>query len=255
MNTSTQDRQAMKQTLRQALAAYGGNTKHDAVAAAIQGLVHLNPTATPAHNGTLLDGQWRLISAPNFPNGEQRADGKYSYTLGRLAFNLFQPTKLRVVIDRVWQPVAPVGNGRQRTHDIIVEFTTTDERFPSLQGTVHNFGICEPTLDDTLQVQFTGGCLVPANQTSLKTWRAVFGDQSKPLKSNLKQRLLTSVSRLMFGLIPPQEMEQETGRVCFKMQRPPKGKLSILYLDEELRITRGNRGTVLVSERQADVYH
>lgn len=252
MNTGTQDRKVMKETLRRVLTAHEGDTKHEAVAAAIQKLVHLNPTATPARSGTLLDGQWRLVSAPNFPDGELRADGKYTYTLGRLAFNLFQPTKLKVVIDRVWQPVAPVGNGRQQTHDIIVEFTTADEHFPSLQGVVHNFGVCEPTLDNTLQVQFTGGLLAPAAQTSLKTWKAVFGDQSKPSKTNLKQWLLTNVLRMMFGLIPPQGMEQETGKVSFKMQRPPKGKLSILYLDEELRITRGNRGTLLVSERQME---
>lgn len=250
MNTGAQDREATKETLRQALTAHGGDTKHEAVAAVIRRLVDLNPTATPAHSGALLEGQWLLISAPNFPNGEQRTDGKYTYTLGRLAFNLFQPTKLKVIIDRVWQPVAPMGNDRQRTHDIIVEFTAVDEHFPSLQGTVHNFGVCEPIRDDTLQVQFTGGCLAPADQTSLKTWKVVFGNQSKPLSRNLKQRLLTSISRIMFGLVPPQGMEQETGKVSFKMQRPPKGKLSILYLDEELRITRGNRGTLLVSERQ-----
>lgn len=249
MNTGTQDRKVMKETLRRVLTAHDGDTKHEAVAAAIQKLVHLNPTTTPARSGILLDGQWRLVSAPNFPDRELRADGKYTYTLGRLAFNLFQPTKLKVVIDRVWQPVAPVGNGRQHTHDIIVEFTTADEHFPSLQGVVHNFGVCEPTLDNTLHIQFTGGLLAPAEQTSLKTWKAVFGNQSKPFKTNLKQWLLTNVSRIMFGLVPPQGMEKETGKVSFKMQRPPKGKLSILYLDEELRITRGNRGTLLVSER------
>jgi len=44
-------------------------------------------------------------------------------------------------------------------------------------------------------------------------------------------------------------MDRQTGRVSFKMQRSPKGKLELLYLDEELRITRGERGTVLVCER------
>ncbi|MEQ8957811.1 MAG: PAP/fibrillin family protein [Coleofasciculus sp. C2-GNP5-27] len=34
------------------------------------------------------------------------------------------------------------------------------------------------------------------------------------------------------------------------MKRSPKGKLELLYLDEELRITRGEKGTVLVCERQ-----
>ncbi len=60
---------------------------------------------------------------------------------------------------------------------------------------------------------------------------------------------MTSILRMMFGIVPPQEMDHQTGRVSFKMQRSPKGKLELLYLDEELRITQGERGTVLVCER------
>ncbi len=48
----------------------------------------------------------------------------------------------------------------------------------------------------------------------------------------------------------PLIMDHKTGEVSFKMKRSPKGKLELLYLDEELRITRGEKGTVLVCERQ-----
>lgn len=249
MNIETQDRKAAKIMLRDALAAYGGDTKNEAVVAAIEKLVSLNPTAAPARSESLMDGQWLLISAPNFPNGELRADGKYVYTLGRLAFNMFQPTHLKIVIDRVWQPVIPVGNGQQRTHDIIVEFTTVDETIPTLQGIVRNLGVCEPADDNTLQVQFTGGELSPKEQNEMEAWTTVFANQSKPAKRSLKEKLMAIVVRMMFGIVPPQGMDQNTGRVSFKMQKSPKGKLKILYLDEELRITRGERGTVLVCER------
>lgn len=47
----------------------------------------------------------------------------------------------------------------------------------------------------------------------------------------------------------PQGINPQTGQVSFQMRRSPKGKLAILYLDEELRITRGEKGTVLVCER------
>jgi hypothetical protein len=250
MNIETQDRKAAKTMLREALATYGGDTKHEAVTVAIEKLVHLNPTAAPARSEALIDGQWLLISAPNFPNGERRADGKYVYTLGRLAFNMFQPTNLKIVIDRVLQPVVPVGERQQRTHDIIVEFTTVvDENTPTLQGIVHNFGVCESANDKILQVQFTGGALGPKTQNEMEAWKAIFGDQSKPSRRSLKEGLMTSILRMMFGIVPPQEMDCQTGRVSFKMQRSPKGKLEVLFLDEELRITRGERGTVLVCER------
>jgi hypothetical protein len=147
------------------------------------------------------------------------------------------------------QPVVPVGEGQQRTHDIIVEFTTADETTPTLQGIVRNQGICSPNDDNTLQVQFTGGELAPKEQSEMEAWKAIFGAQSKPSTTSLKERLMTIVLRMMFGIVPPQGMDRNTGRVSFKMRKSPKGKLELLYLDDELRITRGERGTVLVAER------
>jgi PAP_fibrillin len=60
---------------------------------------------------------------------------------------------------------------------------------------------------------------------------------------------MSGLLKLMFGLVPAKGMNSETGEISFSMKRSPKGRLAILYLDEELRITRGERGTVLVFER------
>lgn len=57
------------------------------------------------------------------------------------------------------------------------------------------------------------------------------------------------VLKFMFGLVKPEAMNPKTGEVSFTMKRSPKGHLRVLYLDEELRITRGEKGTVLVCER------
>jgi hypothetical protein len=65
----------------------------------------------------------------------------------------------------------------------------------------------------------------------------------------LQQKLLNPILKLLFGLESSQGMEPKTGVVQFQMQRSPRGKLRILYLDEELRIIKGSRGTVLVFER------
>jgi hypothetical protein len=240
---------AAKTELRQILAACSGNTKDQNVIAAIENLQSFNPTKAPAQSGSLMDSEWLLISAPNFPQGELLANGKYAYTLGRLAFNMFQPTKLKLVIDRVLQPVFPVGNGEQRTHDIVVEFTTIDESVPQLSGIVINQGICQSVSDTLLQVQFTGGILKPQSTTNLEEWKAVFSEQGKPEKRSWQDILMSGFLKLMFGLVPPQTMNPETGEVSFMMNRSPKGRLEILYLDEELRITRGEKGTVLVCER------
>ncbi|NEO15666.1 MULTISPECIES: PAP/fibrillin family protein [unclassified Moorena] len=244
----SEKRTSAKTALRQVLAACGGNTKDEAVIAAINHLSQLNPTTTPTRHGELLDNEWLLISAPNFPGGEQLADGQYAYTLGRLAFNMFQPTGLKLVIDRVLQPVFLLGDGQQRSYDIVVEFTTVDESMPQIRGIVRNKGVCYPVSDWVLQVQFTGGILAPHPSTNLKDWQAIFADQSPSSQKSLTEKLMSGFLKLMFGLVPPQGMNRDTGEVAFTMKRSPKGRLQILYLDEELRIVRGEKGTVLVCD-------
>lgn len=250
MASEKEQREAAKASLREALAAYDGDTKQEVVADAIAKLCSLNPTAAPTHSGSLLESEWILISAPNFPGGEKRQDGRFAYTLGRLAFNMFQPVNLKIVIDRVLQPVLPLDDTEKLTHDIVVEFTTVDEHLSQLKGIVRNLGIARPISETTLQVKFMGGILAPQDLNQIDEWKTVFGKQDRPAKVSWQEKLKFGLFRLLFGLVPPQSMNPQTGKISFTMQRSPKGKLEILYLDEELRITRGNKETVLVCERQ-----
>ncbi|MEO0825067.1 MAG: PAP/fibrillin family protein [Cyanobacteria bacterium J06635_15] len=247
---NSQERIEAKQALREALAAHGGDPHNPVVMTAIAHLATLNPTPAPAHNTDLLDGNWRLISAPSFPDGEQRADGTYVYTLGRLAFNMFQPKDLKVLINQVSQPVFPIDAGVQRTHDIVVDFSTLNEEVSPLRGVVRNLGICEPSSDTALRVWFTGGVLEPATGQDLQEWQSIFGDPTAPSRSSsLGEWFQGLFLKIMFGLVPPEGMATDTGRVEFQMTRSPKGILTLLYLDDELRITQGQKETVLVCER------
>lgn len=239
----------LKGALREALATYNGDPRHPVVAETIERLTRLNPTPTPARNSNLLEGNWQLISAPIFPGGTQLADGHYSYTLGRLAFNLFQPKDLPVIIEQVFQPVLPIGEGPQSTHDIVVNFTIASPPLPPLEGIVRNLGVCQPASDTTLQVQFTGGVLEPAAGTDLKQWKEIFEKPDPPASRSIKEWLQHQLLKVMFGVVPPKELAADTGRVEFQLKRSPKGTLSVLYLDEELRITKGQRETVLICER------
>ena len=237
-----------KNELLEALKTYYGDVKHDFVQEKIEKLCQLNPTMAPTHSDYLESPEWLLISAPSFPQGEKLSNGKYAYTLGRLAFNMFEPTSLKLVIDCVRQPVVLLGEGEKRSHDIIVEFTIIEPGFPHLKGIVRNQGLCYPTDDRTLQVEFTGGSLVPTDYQDLESWKRIF---SKPLpsKKGLTEQFMSVFLKLMFGLVPPQGMNPETGEISFTMKRSPKGRLEVLYLDEQLRITRGEKGTILVCER------
>ena len=250
MTTTTQTLQAAKEALRSTLIQHKGDTKHEAVLDAIANLTQLNPTQSPARNIQLRDGNWLLISAPNFSGGQRLEDGTYIYTLGRLAFNMFQPQDLQMKIDRVLQPVLPIPERSQHSHDIVVDFSTVEANASPLQGVVRNLGICEPISDDTIQVQFTGVSLTPQASSDLTAWRATFRQQSANVKRTLPETLKSFFLKLTFGLVAPTDMNTDTGEVAFTMKRSPKGKLQILYLDDELRITKGHKGTVLVCERQ-----
>ncbi len=105
MITTNRQRDIAKAELREALVKYDGDTKHQIVATAIEKLVELNPISSPTENKSLLQGNWLLINAPNFPDRQQSKQDKYVYTLGRLAFNMFQPINLKVAIQEVTQPV------------------------------------------------------------------------------------------------------------------------------------------------------
>ena len=161
---------------------------------------------------------------------------------------MFQPTNLKLVIDSVKQPVVLLGEKSKRSHDIVVEFSIIDELFPPLKGIVRNLAVCYPVDNKNLQAEFTGGIFAPQKGENLSTWKDIFV-QAKASKKGLKEQLMSVFFKLMFGLTPPQGMNTETGEISFTMKRSPKGRLEILFLDEELRITKGKKENILIFER------
>ena len=252
-DTVTQ-RQEAKAALKKALAIHDGNTKHQAVADAIALLSSLNPTPNPAQDRALLEGNWLLISAPNFPGRLEDESNRYVYTLGRLAFNKFQPVNLRVALDRVSQPVFATAKENEYSHDIVVEFQIVEENFPKLEGIVKNLAVCSPIDGDTVRVEFTGAELIPVadrNSEQIAQWLKIFDSKGELSQISLLDRLKFWFVQTMFGIGKVSAIDPETGKQSFAIDKSPKGKLKLLYLDEELRITKGNRETVLVCQREA----
>ena len=253
MNT-TKERNIAKIALIEALKTSGGDTKNEEVVAAIEHLASLNPQSAPTENEKLLKGNWLLINAPNFPDRQNDTQGRYIYTLGRLAFNMFEPVGLKVEIERVLQPVFPTGKENEFTHDIVVEFKTINEKMPELKGIVKNLAVCSPKSQDTVQVKFTGGELMPretGESSKMNQWLQVFGQESQS-QLNLQERITSIFIKWMFGISKASKINTQTGKRVFTMKKSPKGILKLLYLDDELRITRGDRGTVLVCQRQVE---
>ena len=238
---------AAKQTLWEALSTCDGEASAPEVQAAIARLADLNTQSASAHAPELL-GYWRLVSAPNFPDGVRREDGTWQYTLGRLAFQMFQPQNLPVQLTQVFQEIHPIADGAQQTHNIVAHFQTARAGFTPVQGIVRNLGVCQPSDDTTLQVQFTGGVLEPAPETDLEVWRQVLAPAGAASPS-LKERLQGLILKLIFGLGASTAIDPTTGRAEFAMQRSPKGQLKILYLDEELRIMQGQKESITICDR------
>ena len=254
---ATNNRNIAKKALIEALEMSGGDTKNQEVVAAIEKLASLNPKIAATEYEKLLQGNWLLINAPNFPDRQQDARGRSIYTLGRLAFNMFEPVGLKVEIERVLQPVFSTDKENEFTYDIVVEFKTIDENMPELKGIVKNLAICSPQ-SNTIQVKFVGGELMPREAeepSKMKEWLQVFGGESRSPQLSLRERIKFIFIKWMFGISKASKMNTQTGKRAFTMKKSPKGRLKLLYLDDELRITKGNRETVLVCQRQDETFN
>ena len=252
-DSTVAQREQAKLDLKEALAAHNGDTKHEAVVKVITLLASLNPAPHPAENQELLEGNWLLLNAPNFPGRLEDEEHEYVYTLGRLAFNKFEPVALRVAIERVSQPVWATEKENEYTHDIVVEFKIIDKGFPKLRGIVRNLAVCSPIAPDTVQVKFTGGELIPLDNQApeqIKQWLNIFGSKQRISQVTLLERFKFWFVQTMFGMGKVSAIDTETGKQTFAIKKSPKGLLKLLYLDEELRITKGNRETVLVCQRE-----
>jgi len=241
-----------------------GNVKADRVKSLIEELEQANPTKAPANSGKYLEGKWNELTNSNFEGTTQDSDGKTLATLGRVAFNMFEPTSLAIRIEEVVQPVEPLSDERlealkhtsetlneTRQYDVVVKFTTVEEGDDEpLVGILHNFGECTPITEDRLAVTFTGGELHPADETkqnpeAMARWMDVFSSQQP---QGFKSRAVGILMGLMMGMSKQRGLDA-TGSVRYDIKKSPKGWLDVLYLDDEMRITVGNRGKIVVCDR------
>lgn len=56
-------------------------------------------------------------------------------------------------------------------------------------------------------------------------------------------------SQVVFGFQGPADDLGPHGELSYEMKRSPKGYLDVIYLDEEMRVTRGQQGALVVVDR------
>lgn len=108
----------------------------------------------------------------------------------------------------------------------------------------------DPKNPSRLSSWFTGGSIeVWDDSNDMSAWRNIF---ETPGKRSLKAKARIFSARLAVGASPAGEMEAD-GKMSYAMKRPIGGHgvayIDVVYLDETLRIVRGNYGTVYVSAR------
>ena len=236
-----------KAALRSALAAHGGNTKEPPVAAAVEALAELCPSDAPAREPGLL-GDWQQINAPEYSGGTQTADGAYQYTLGRLSFGIFEPKDLMCTLGTIGNPlIEGAGAEGEIGYEIQVPMSIEIADGPPLTAELLNFATCSAETDERLSVSFSGGVLKPTGDCDREVWRDTFGP-ALAAKPGKRARLMNWLLGKMMGLVKPTELS-DGDAMRYEMNKAPKGYLDVIFLDDELRITRGNRGSLVVCER------
>lgn len=260
---------AAKSALRLALADSDDEANAPAVLAAISALEPFC-VSRPAHSA-LLAGDWRMLSRPEWPDCLGRDDhGSSMYTLGRASFNMFRPLDTIVAFEH-HQLTNHVGAARSAEPGsyivdaplVVRAATASDEQraqLPAVMPAVmRSFGEWEPSTDSPskMLICFTGGELRPSrwasvgDETVCQAWVDTFGNsnQERANRRGLRAKLSDALARILFGVRRPLAMKPTDGSLSYSMSRAPRGFLEVLYLDEELRITRGNRGSVVIAER------
>jgi hypothetical protein len=266
----------LKAKLKSLLAKYNGCTKNNEVIDIVNQLAELNPSSQNCAQLDVFQGEFYTLTAPSFPGRILRPkqhhyfdddvdDSIVQYTLGHLSFKIFQPNHLVCTLRSVRNPVMPTSKvtpegQRVFMYHLVLDITIHTPDGLDLPATMINEAHCHecPDVNNRLLVSFTGGTLMPAaelvNDTSLlKLWAKTF--EGAYLKADQERSyvgwFLYYIMKFFLGLTLPSDNNKDVmeNSFHFDMKRSPVGFFDVLYLDEDIRITRGNRGTVVVVER------
>lgn len=264
----------LKNELKALLSANNGCTKDKEVAEIVAKLSERNPCPKDFAKLDYFPGDYTTLSVPNFPGrikaSKNSEEDVVQYTLGRLSFNIFQPNELVCTVRSIQNQVHPQPKERENREKDTAAFSyhfkvdlTIHTPDGNLEATLINKGFCRENenRNNRMSVTFTGGILIPGYQTSndngkLALWERTFANAYE--RAREERTILGWIYHccLVFflGLTLPTDSKhlgssRNKNSFHFDIKRPPKGFFDVLYLDDDMRITKGNRGTISVLER------
>ena len=123
--------------------------------------------------------------------------------------------------------------------------------------TTYGYVLPDPSIPNRLSIFFMGGRMEANNDaTDQKEWNRLFCNSHQPLpKHNLGEKLRLLAASLLLGAKPPESV-QEDGSMEFQFTRPLGGHgvayVDVIYMDDNLRIVRGHRGTTFAFLRVSE---
>ena len=238
-----------------------------------------------------INGMWLTLSKPNyFGKIGENDNGDPLYTLGRMSFDMFSPTNLvcslqgnfnqveivneddrKAMLERIPKKLreeVESGKTTLRTYHVITAFTIepSSALYPNapnkdvirpIKGimTTYGYSLPDPNTPNRHSIWFTGGRIEPNNDISdVLTWKNFF--TIHPPKHTFGEKAKLLAVKLLMGATTPTEVDPEDGSMNYVFTRPLGGHgmayIDVIYLDQSLRIVRGQRGTTFVFSRVPD---
>lgn len=171
------------------------------------------------------------------------------------------PSKLREEVEG--------GKTILRTYQIVTAFTIEPSMaaYPNapnkdvtrpIRGIMTTFGysLPDPKTANRHSIWFTGGRIEPNDDANdIRMWKDFF--ELHPPKHSFGEKAKLLAVKLLMGATIPDEIDPDDGSMSYEFTRPLGGHgmayVDVIYLDDSLRIGRGQRGTTFVFSRVPDV--
>ena len=204
-------------------------------------------------------GEWKMISAPQFPGRilDENEPDKFQYTLGRVSFNLFEPRKAMVTIlhpegvKNYVHEISEEVDKKKSTYNILSQVVVHTEE-GDLPAELLMEGYCFPETEYRLKVGFYAGILRKSPKVDTvdilsKRWNSIFDGIYAKAEKNLSygEIFMRWITKKLLDMTMPSDESMK-----FEMKRVFHGYLDILYLDEDMRITIGNRGSIVITVKE-----
>ncbi|CAM9657100.1 unnamed protein product [Chrysoparadoxa australica] len=162
------------------------------------------------------------------------------------------PKDLVVQFEYTVNEIGELNSEGRRTYALITPFETVamDGQPGGVKGEAYAEGEywSDTEVERRYRIIFNGGGMRPAEGQDLRVWRTLFEEERKGLR--VRDRVRGLLLRLMMGYNEKDELKMDANGVkSYEFKRSPLGFFDILYQDEDMRISKGNRGTVTVVQR------